>query len=77
MHDCLVILMEQLVHLHKDVFKSVLQLVPSLIKEFMMLTPADASQFMHAVNMSWADRRRCSVMFKKLLQVAVMNVLFG
>ena len=77
MHNCLVILMEQLVHLHKDVFKSVLQLVPSLIKEFMMLTPADASQFMHAVNMSWADRRRCSIMFKKLLQVAVMNVLFG
>ena len=63
--------------MHKDVFKSVLQLVPGLIKEFMMLTPVDVSQFMHSINMTWADRRRCSVMFQKLFQVVVTNVLFG
>ena len=69
LQKCMAILLEQMVHLHKNLFKSLLQNVPSLIKEFMMLSPADASQFMHAVNMTWADRRRCSLMFQKLLQV--------
>ena len=62
-------MLETLVRLNKGEFKSLLQLVPDMFKELIKLTPIEASQFMHAVNMTWADRRRCSITFQKLLQV--------
>ena len=62
------------VRLNKSEFKSLLQLVPDLFKELIKLTPMEASKFMHAVNMTWADRRRCSIMFQKLLQVIFCRV---
>ena len=63
------VVLGQLLSAHKAVFRSVLELVPALVRQLTMLTVEEASRFGRANDMSLRAKRRENIMYFNLLKV--------